>query len=331
MLDGLHWNPAADSVRLAAGLCFTDISGARNLLADLAGNPCSLAAGGRWALFANSTDTAWLVDTAAAARIPFPCTRILDTLLDHLAGNLIALGHPFAGAFFHCLVSGDWLAGGVADIAVTGFCFRFVSGAANLAIVGLADWLTDGAGHIAVASLEDWLAACVANIAIAGLIDRLLELAGHFAVASLVDRLADGAGHVAVAGLVDRLTHGVALFAVLSLGDCPCASHRHLAGDLIVHGTAALILLGIPDRFLNRLVAGGWACLGCTEVTCGGASCCWATSVAGGTAIFRFGIFCQSEGQQASESDHHGRNSHCSILVPVRTALSFGFGRFRRC
>lgn len=320
LLHRLHRHPAADSVRLLAGLCLTDIRRAGDLLANLAGNPCSLAAGCWWALLANHPGTTGTINTLAGTRIPFPCPGILHALLHHLAGDLISLSDPFASALFHSFVGRDRLADGVADIAIAGFSLCPISGAADLTIVRFADRLLDCAGHIAIARLEHRTALGVADVAIAGLVDRLLDCAGHVAIARLVNRLLDRAGHFPVASLINRLAHGVTFFTIAGLADRTGAGHWHLASHLIVHRAAALVLLRIPNRFLNSLVARGGAGLGGAVIASRGTCLSRTAAIPCGTAVFCFGNICQSEGQQASQSDHHGRNFHRSILVPVRTA-----------
>lgn len=213
------------------------------------------------------------------------------------------------------LVFGNWLADGVADVAILGFGFGPVSGAVDLTIVGFVDGLADGASHVTVAGVEDWLADRVADIAVAGLINGLTNLAADLAVAGLEDWLANLAGYFFIAGLKDWLADGIAFIAVAGLVHITSAGNRSCFGALIVNRTADVVFLVIVDRFAHGLVARCWAALCGNVVAAGCTRCGGAALVAGGAAVPCVGLAVDCEGQQPCSSHEKCLMSHLSIPV----------------
>lgn len=302
LLDDGFRNLAADRVRL---LTVTDF-----LLHPCAGNRAGFnprnpaaAADSATGLFTNRLAAAWLIDATVEASIPRPGPGIAGVPFHHGARNLLRLGHPVAGADLDFLGFANWLADGVADVAVAGLGFGAISRAADVAVFRFVNWFGDGAANVAVAGLINRLTNGAADVAVAGLIDRLANRAADIAVAGLVDRLANRAANVTVAGLVDRLANGIALITIAGLVNGPCAGHRKLFRTLIVHGSAAGDRLLIVDGFTHCLITGPAAALGCHVITTGG-TCCWSTIlVARRPAVGGFNVDVGSKRQQARYDD----------------------------
>ena len=84
---------------------------------------------------------AMLVFALVVQRIPAPCSRIGNDLLNDWTRNLFRFRYPITSANLNFFCFTDWLTNGVADIPVTGLGLGTVRRAANVTIFRFANGL----------------------------------------------------------------------------------------------------------------------------------------------------------------------------------------------
>lgn len=321
LLAHLVRHTAAGGVRNLALTDFPLVPGAADGLHFGTWAPDLAADGAGWALFTDHTAAAGLVHAAAGARIKFPGPWIADAALDHWARNLFGDSLPIAGANRNLACFGNRTANGMADRAIAGFRLHLVLSTADSAVGRFIDRAADVVADVFVAGLETRLANRVADIAVAGVVDRTANLACDVFVAGLEAGLPDGACDVFVASLEARLADGVAFIAVAGLVDVACAGDRNLLANLVVHGTAGGVLLLLPDHLSDGLVAGVAVVFGGDVFATGGTGIGRAALVAAGATVRGAGVLALRQPDEGCQHDHPGCVSHCSVLIPVRTAV----------
>jgi hypothetical protein len=298
-------------------LDFFDVLCAADLLLHDLGAPHFAAAGRPGALNLNGSAATGLVHTAARAGIPFPSTRIADTLFNNRTGDVLCYGFPFAAIHVHVFGYGDWLANRVAVIPIAGLGHGLVRRARHVAVASLVTRLADRVDTVFVTSLVGRLADRVALVAVTGFVTRLANLAGDRAITGLVTRLADLAGDRAIASLVARLANRVALIAIASLVDVLVTGHRDLLTNCIVHGLAAGVRLLFPNNFFDCLVARLARLLGGTVVAAGSTSTRRTAIIAGRSAVACVSDPTACDHQEAREDGYPGCVLHllCFLIV----------------